>query len=163
MMIGMSALLFACGLATVGAALVMAARSDLRSFTIENRYPAIIVAAYPAALFGLPPSVWSLGLATGALALLIGALLFARQWVGGGDVKLVSAVALWAGPLFIDDFLMVTSVAAVFLAAAIVLTPLPRLLGCGQGPVNGFSQPMPFGAPIAAGGLWVVALHFTAF
>jgi prepilin peptidase CpaA len=162
MIISLSALLFAGALGAVGSALLLAAWSDVQSFTIPNRLCAIIAAAYPLALFGLPLSSWLSGLATGAIALILGALLFGRQWVGGGDVKLASAVALWAGGGFIDEFLLGTSVAGLLLAAALLFTPLPRLIGSRQAAV-GFSQPMPFGAPIAAGGLWVVFLQLASF
>lgn len=149
-------------MAATGLALVLAAWNDLRSFTIPNRYCGVIIAAYPLALLELSPAHWIGGLVIGALVLALGCALFARQWVGGGDVKLASATALWAGSAFMDQFLIVTSVAGALLAAAIIATPLPRLLGTGGAPVKDFEQPMPFGVPIAAGGLWILALHFAS-
>lgn len=160
--VGISSLLFAGALATAGLALALAAWNDVRSFTIPNRFCALIVAAYPLALVEMPPAHWIGGVIVGAGVLVVGSALFAKQWVGGGDVKLASATALWAGPAFADQFLVVTSMACALLAAALIATPLRGLLGAAGAPMNEFHQPMPFGVPIAAGGLWVLSLHFAS-
>jgi Flp pilus assembly protein protease CpaA len=40
---------------------------------------------------------------------LVGLALFARQLIGGGDVKLLAAVSLWAGPEHFVLFLLLTT------------------------------------------------------
>lgn len=154
-------ILFTGALLMVSVALIWAAWSDLRTFTIPNSICAAIAAAYPLALLALPPHAWFMGLATGAVVLMAGAVLFAQEWVGGGDVKLASAVALWAGPTLFANWVMVTSIAGALLALAILVTPLPRVLASCRVAETGFNQPMPFGVALAAGGLWVVVRHFT--
>jgi Flp pilus assembly protein protease CpaA len=50
-----------------------------------------------------------LGLA--AVVFVIGLGLFARELIGGGDVKLLSALSLWAGPEQFVWFMLVTTLA----------------------------------------------------
>jgi prepilin peptidase CpaA len=47
-----------------------------------------------------------------ALAVFVaGFVPFGLGWMGGGDVKLMAATALWAGPALTLDFLLLTAVA----------------------------------------------------
>lgn len=152
----------AAGLSLAAVALVWAAASDLHRFIIPNRVCALVAAGYLLAGLGLPLDAWAAGLATGIAVLAIGAVLFARGWVGGGDVKLAAAAALWAGPGFLSDFALVTSISGAALGL-VLLSPLRRLLpGAAHAETTGFRQPMPFGAPLAAGGAWVLALHLSS-
>ena len=146
-----------CALVAVCVALLDAAWNDLRRFIIPNRASIIIVAAYPAALLLFPPGLWFIGLTTGVIVLTVGAILFARGWVGGGDVKLAAASALWAGTQQFSAWIIVISISGTLLSAVIVLTPLQRLLASKQLTDTGFDYPMPFGVAIATGGLWVVS------
>jgi prepilin peptidase CpaA len=50
----------------------------------------------------------------------IGIALFLRNWFGGGDVKLLAAVGLWAGPGQILPLLLIMSVTGVALALVIL-------------------------------------------
>lgn len=157
-----SALLFAGSLAIVACAFASAAWCDVRSFTIPNRICALIGFAYLFAIPEMSLQAWTLGLATGLVILLVGALLFARRWVGGGDVKLAAVAGLWAGPGYLADFVWLTSISGAILAVAMVATPLPRLLGQNGAGETGFNQPMPFGVPLALGGILIVGLHLSA-
>ena len=81
------------------AVMAVAAFEDFRRFVIPNLLPLLLCALWPlyfacaAELYG---AVSSIGCALAVF--LAGALLFARGWLGGGDVKLLSAATLWAGP-----------------------------------------------------------------
>lgn len=81
------------------AIVVVAAVSDLLTMTIPNRLVLAIVAAFAVAapLAGLGVAEIGMHLAAGALVLVIGFLLFAPGWIGGGDAKLAAALALWLG------------------------------------------------------------------
>jgi prepilin peptidase CpaA len=57
----------------------------------------------------------------------IGFLLFALNFIGGGDAKLLAAVALWAGPEHILDLLLVTALAGGGLSL-ILLSPMKYVL-----------------------------------
>lgn len=153
------------GASLAGGALAWAAIGDLRRFVIPNRIPLLAAAGYLAAAPGLGVATWTAGLAVGLLALGLGAWLFAREWVGGGDVKLAAAAALWAGPAHLSAFVGVTAAAGLALGL-FMLTPARRLMpqpawASAAEPQTGLRQPMPFGVALAAGGAWVIALRLT--
>lgn len=148
------------------AALVLAAVSDIRRYMIPNRYPAAIVLAYGVYAAGHPLEQDLGGIAAGVCVLAAGALLFARRIMGGGDVKLLAASTLWAGPGFMVQFLMFTALAGAVIGVA-WLTPLRRLMPAAPGGENlaamaglraRLRQPIPFGVAIATGGLCLAAL-----
>ena len=159
-------------LAVLVAALLGAAISDIRRYLIPNRYPAAIVVAYFIYATSQPfdQTLWSL--AAGALAFVLCAILFAAGIIGGGDAKLLAATTLWAGPSLAPLFLMCTVLAGGLLALA-WLTPFRRLMPAapeaaqpGAEPATArsglrsrFHQPTPYGAAIAAGGFYVIALR----
>jgi len=153
-------------LAVLTAALLAAAWSDLRHYLIPNRYPAAIAAAYliPAVNQPLSQSLWALGIGVGFF--MAGAALFATRVMGGGDVKLMAAAALWSGPGLVSPFIEVTAVAGAALAL-IWLSPARRLLPAApaalgadtteEGLRQRLKEPVPYGIAIAAGGLYLAA------
>src|SRR5260370_36694978 len=87
--------------AIVGFSVLMAAAAfeDFRRFIIPNLLPAALCLLWPVYFVAAPSlsgALWSLG--CGAAVFIVGAFLFARGYLGGGDVKLLSAAALWARP-----------------------------------------------------------------
>lgn len=66
----------------------------------------------PATLGGEPLA----GLACGALALLLGFVLYALGWLGGGDGKLLAVLAMWLGPADVGLALLATSALGLLLA-----------------------------------------------
>jgi prepilin peptidase CpaA len=96
-------LLYACfaGLLTL---LILAAITDLRERRIPNWLNGGVAALYPAYLLLSPvPVAWPGALGVSLLVGLVGLVLFARELVGGGDVKLITAISLWAG---VDQFVL---------------------------------------------------------
>lgn len=92
---------FTYGLLTALAiALLVAAFTDLRSRQISNKLNAAVALGAPffwwATGLSLGDVAWQLGVALLALVILAG--LFALRWMGGGDVKLLAALALWVKP-----------------------------------------------------------------
>ena len=88
-------LAFALGLVAL---LGIAALSDLRHRRIPNEIPASVALLWLIALaLGVAGSPL-LGLATGLGLLAAGILVWRLGWLGGGDVKLIAALGLWAGP-----------------------------------------------------------------
>ena len=72
--------------------------------------------------------------------------------MGGGDVKLAAALALWFSPMTTVLFLMVMSIAGGALTLAIVIAHKVR---------SRAGRPeIPYGVAIAFGGLWIVAQRF---
>ena len=101
-------------LAMLAIALLVAAFTDLRSRHIGNWLNGAIALAAP--LFGWASglSLWpdvalQLGVALAAFAVLAG--LFALRAMGGGDVKLLTALALWIEPLAFVKLLIIMALA----------------------------------------------------
>lgn len=145
--------------------LVWGAVSDAASFRIPNRITAAIVLLYPAHALAAPQPVEWLGaclIAAGIFAL--GILAFARGWFGGGDVKLLAATSLWAGPAMFPSMLLVTGLAGGLLGIVVLLwSRLGWMLpygfaagsaGTGEGERRpSFRTHVPYGVAIAAGGI----------
>ncbi|MCE3248073.1 MAG: putative pilus assembly protein CpaA, partial [Geminicoccaceae bacterium] len=101
--------LYACfaGLLTL---LSLAALTDLRERRIPNWLTGGAAALYPVYLLLSPvPVAWASALALSLLVALVGLALFTRRLIGGGDVKLIAAVTLWAGLDHFAAFALVTA------------------------------------------------------
>ena len=148
------------------AASLAAAFSDVARFLIPNRYPAAIAVAFLVYAIGKPPALWVYGPLAGVMCLAIGIVLFERGALGGGDVKLLTATALWAGFDQMALLLLVTAVTGGALALMQIL-PLHRLIPdrsaataasagtAGTDLRSKLQQPIPFGVAIACGGVCV--------
>lgn len=144
--------------------LTWAAVSDLSRYLIPNRVCLSLVILYPAYVLAAPvtPDVWG-AILVAAIAFAGGAAMFGMGAMGGGDVKLMAAVALWAGPAFALPFVLTTAVAGGLLAMVMlspfgVLLPTPpvALFRNGLRPRRA-KQSMPYGVAIAAGGVCTAA------
>lgn len=92
-------------LAALAIALLFAAFTDLRSRQISNKLNATIALGAPlfwwAGGLSFGEIAWQIGVALASLVVLAG--FFALRWMGGGDVKLLAALALWVRPaLFLE-------------------------------------------------------------
>jgi prepilin peptidase CpaA len=135
--------------------LLVASWCDLKSRTIPNGLNIAI------ALLAIP-FWWSAGVAlwpdaaiqVGVAALVFGlfAIAFAYGAMGGGDVKLIGALALWLPFQAVILLLFVMSVAGGVLTLAMYLRhKLAKKPG----------QPeIPYGVAIAFGGLWLISERF---
>lgn len=80
-----------------------AAVKDLKSFTIPHIFPGIVIILWVVALpfaftdFMSPADIFS-SIISSAIAFSLGFILFMLRMMGGGDVKLFAAVALWFTP-----------------------------------------------------------------
>lgn len=141
-------------LTALAIALLAAAYSDLRWRLIDNRLTGAIALAAP--LFwwssGLGWLDISFQLTLAAATFLIMTLLFMLRAMGGGDVKLLAAVALWIAPLPFMALIMVMAVAGGVVALAAAAWHRHRQ---GQGRAK-----VPYGVAIAAGGIWVLVTHY---
>ena len=55
------------------------------------------------------PVAWPAALGLAVVVFVVGLGLFARELIGGGDVKLIAALSLWAGPEQFVWFMLVTT------------------------------------------------------
>jgi prepilin peptidase CpaA len=138
-------------LAALAIALVVAAVTDLRSRRIGNELTAAIALAAPLFWWASGLSLWPgvVGqLAVAAITFAICAGLFAIRAMGGGDVKLLAALALWMEPaLFVR----------LILAMALLGGVLTLLMLITKGIRGGREQvAVPYGVAIAIAGLWVI-------
>ena len=140
---------------------------DFALLRIPNRIPILIAILYLPFVLLAPVPVNYLGaLSTSAIFFLLGMLLFSFRLMGGGDVKLMAAIGLWAGPSLGLSFVIVTSVAGGILAF-VAFTPLRFMLGQAQAAItprtNGVPISdgiLPYGIAIAAGGAFVASQLF---
>lgn len=143
-------------------AVAFAAAMDLLTMKIPNRISAVLgLAFFPMALLvGL--GAWDIlnHVATGLGVLALGVLLFIPGWFGGGDAKLMAAIALWIGPENLFAYFVYAAVTGGFIATAFFMArsvPLPRLL-LGQGwalRLHRQDAGIPYGLALAAGALLV--------
>jgi prepilin peptidase CpaA len=145
------------GLSTIlivllAAGLAAACVYDWRSRTIPNGLNAAI------ALLAIPfwwssgLSIWpgiaaELGIAL--LLLAIFALAFQFGLMGGGDVKMLAALALWLPPMAVLQLLVIMSIAGGVLTLALLI---PHRIARKAGPVE-----IPYGIAIAFGGFWLIS------
>lgn len=143
--------------------LVAAAVYDLRRFIIPDPINVALLGLWPiwVALNGFGPLGYTV-LGPGAIFVL-GVFLFNLGFMGGGDVKLLTVLALWAEPSGLPVFLFFTSIAGGLLSLYWVL-PLRRYIAPVIGWTAGQSgnQQIPYGVAIAAGGLVVAQRLFVA-
>jgi len=99
--------------------------SDVRSLIIPNWISLALLVLFAVYAVIAPPSTSIFWHAAVALAVLGGGfVLYLFGWMGAGDIKLLTAVSLWAGPASILDFLLFTSVLGVALALLIRATQI---------------------------------------
>ncbi|MBC6982414.1 prepilin peptidase [Caulobacter sp. 17J80-11] len=141
-----------------GAVLIVAAISDVRSFRIPNVLPAIL--ALGALVLATPEtggewaSRFTSVLAVGGFAM----GLYMANGLGGGDVKLLAAAALWAPLSTLPAFILSLGLAGGLQALAVMAWTRWRAAGAlaGGAPAAEPAAParMPYAVSIAAAGLF---------
>ena len=104
-----------------------------------------------------------------AILFLLLSVLYTRGGIGGGDVKLLTALAVGFPPTGVIQLLTITALAGGVLALVHLLMrllPYPRLAPAGSSLVRRVyaverwrhlrHAPLPFGVAIASGGIWAV-------
>lgn len=149
------------------ALMAAAAFEDFRRLTIPNVLPILLCAVWPLHFyFTAAPSLYGALAAIGcALAVFfVGAVLFARGLLGGGDVKLLGAATLWAGPAEAPALLVLTAVLGGALALFLLIPFGSQITAVARGMLGrplvpterGLAIPMPYGIAIAGASLIVV-------
>jgi prepilin peptidase CpaA len=156
----------------------LAALKDIGERRIPNRLTGALAALYPLYVLVSPtPVAWLAALGLAALVFVVGLGLFARALIGGGDVKLLAALSLWAGPEHFISFMLVTALAGgalslitvwyrrwgflleAHLAALGLATATGRSPAVPDAPTGGaqdLSNTLPYGVAIAAGGIAII-------
>jgi prepilin peptidase CpaA len=143
-------------LVALAAILVVAAVIDVRTFTISNRLNLTVALLAPLYWLSVALSPWpgmavQLAAATTVFIVLAGA--FYAGMMGGGDVKLAAALALWFPPAATVKFLVLMSIAGGVLTLVVLLWHRAK---------DREGRPeIPYGVAIAFGAIAVLAPIFT--
>ena len=142
-------------LAALAIALLITGFTDLRSRQIGNWLTGAIALSAPLFWWASGLSLWpdvalQIGVALAAFTVLAG--LFAMRAMGGGDVKLLTALALWIEPVWFVKLVVMLALLGgvltlVFGAWHIARRRKDRLA-------------IPYGVAIATAGLWVLSAHY---
>ncbi len=121
-------MLVLAALALLALCLAAAAVSDMVKYRIPNMLCLGVAGAFVLYAFGAPLTLAALGAhaAAGLAVLVVGTLAFAMRIMGGGDAKLMAAVALWLGWQGLPPFLLLM---ALIGGALGLLLLLARRLG----------------------------------
>ena len=148
--------------------LLYVAMIDIATRLIRNEICLVLALLGIASQFASPMQVTeSLIAATILLLLLI--VIYQRGWIGGGDVKLLVALAIGLPLMGVIQLLTITALAGGVLALVHLmmrLLPYPKLAPAGSSLVrrvyaierwrNLRHAPLPYGVAIACGGIWTV-------
>lgn len=144
-----------------------AAISDYRTYIIPNRISLAIAALYPAFVVASPTNVdWRGGLIVGGVMLVLGLLLFRFRVMGGGDIKLLVATSLWAGPTHVATLIIVTAFTGLLLTGLTIShfryqRPLPGAdVAPDETAAMKLRETIPYGIAIALGGFAIVPKIF---
>lgn len=139
----------------LAALLVVAAVIDMRTFTISNRLNLTVALLAPLYWLSIALTPWpgvAIQLAAGATVFAILAGAFYAGMMGGGDVKLAAALALWFSPTSTIKFLVLMSLAGGVLTLVV--------LAWHRAKRREGRPEIPYGVAIAFGGLAILAQRF---
>ncbi len=142
-------------LAALAIALLIAAFTDMKSRKIANWLNAATALAAPAFWWASGMTLWpevaiQVGLAVATFLVL--SILFAIRAMGGGDVKLLTALALWIAP---DHFWKLLVMMALLGGVLTVV-----MAGWHAMRRQKHKLAIPYGVAISAAGLWVIASFY---
>ncbi|MBE7637853.1 hypothetical protein GUA87_13435 [Sneathiella sp. P13V-1] len=147
---------------------MLAAYSDWKSYKIPNYISLALIALFPVVFWLSPVEIsWIDSLIVAGVTFVVGFILFAIGGFGGGDVKLIVALSLWAGSQFIVPFM----VAMVLAGGGLVIVVLIREVIRGDKELSVRARvkaslraktPVPYGVAIALGSL-VIFYRYAEF
>jgi len=142
-------------LGLLAAMLVWIAAVDVRTYTISDGLNIAIALLAPLYWWSAGVPLWPdaairVGVGVGVFLLFAGA--FYLNAMGGGDVKLAGALALWFEPTETLKLIIIMSIAGGLLTLVVAIAHrVRRKVGRPE---------VPYGVAIAAGGLWLLAQRF---
>jgi prepilin peptidase CpaA len=148
--------------------LLYVATIDIATRLIRNEICLVLALLGIASQFGSPMQVAESLIAATILLLLL-LVIYQQGWIGGGDVKLLVALAVGLPMMGVIQLLTITALAGGILALVHLMMrilPYPRLAPAGSSFVRRVyaierwrhlrHAPLPYGVAIACGGIWTV-------
>lgn len=135
---------------------------DLTSFTIPNWLNATVLLLYIPFVVVQPEGFnWWMPLLAAGVVFAVGFVIFALNWMGGGDIKLFIATAPWIGwgmKLF-EYFLLIAVLGGVlaiviYVARKALFWVLPKINEKDLPRLLRDKEPVPYGLAIAGAFLW---------
>lgn len=142
-------------MAALALILAVAAVIDVRTFTISNRLNIAVALLAPLFWWSIGLPLWpgvAIHIAGAVCVFTLLSIAFFAGMMGGGDVKLAAALALWFSPLETLRFLVFMSIAGGFLTLVVLVVHRVRS--------RGGKPEVPYGVAIAIGGLAILAQRF---
>jgi prepilin peptidase CpaA len=146
-------------------AMIFAALSDLFTMTIANRVSLILLATFAvlAPVSGMDLATYGMHFAAAGIVLAVTFTLFAIGGFGGGDAKLLTAIALWCGlsPVLVE-YLLIAALLGGWLTVGLVLyrgTHLAEAAGMRFAFLERLGRKevgVPYGIALGAAGLYVM-------
>jgi prepilin peptidase CpaA len=141
--------------AALAVMLLWAAVVDIRTRTIANGLNLAIALMAPLFWWAAGVDLWpdaAIRVGVAAAVFLLLALAFYAGAMGGGDVKLAAALALWFSPASTLKLLVLMSLAGGLLTLIVMIEHKYKK--------NEGRPEVPYGVAIAFGGLWLLAQRF---
>jgi prepilin peptidase CpaA len=142
------------------ALVIVGALSDITTMTIPNWISlALIALFFPAALAAqLSFAEVAANVGVGLAALVIGMVMFALRWIGGGDAKLMAAASLWLGLTAVPSYILWVAISGGVFAVLLMQARAWGQAYVGRSPqwVGKLLQPkgdIPYGVALCAGAL----------
>jgi len=143
--------------------------SDIRRLIIPNQVSlSLVIIFLPAALAaGLMWSDIAIHIGIGLAVFVVGIILFALGLIGGGDVKLMSAISIWFGWPEVYGFLLLFAILGGILAVVVMILrkakrlpgPLAALPWLNVGESKDAAPGMPYGIAIGIAALLLMPQH----
>ena len=150
------------------ALLLYVATIDIATRLIRNEICLALALLGIAAQLASPMQI-AQSLIAAAILLLLLLVIYQRGWIGGGDVKLLVALAIGLPLTGVIELLTMTALAGGVLALVHVvmrLLPYPKLAPAGSSLIRRVyaierwrhlrRAPLPYGVAIACGGIWAI-------
>lgn len=143
------------------ALVLVAAASDIVSYKIPNVVVLMMIAMYPIYVAVTPgKQEWLASVGIFAATIAVGIPLSHFRIFGAGDMKLLAAILLWAGPVLALPALLLSTIAGGFVAI-LMLTKVRYVIAATFVSVGGdrlakvfLAKNMPYGIGLAFGGIF---------
>lgn len=142
-------------MALLAAMLAWIAVQDVKTYTISDRLNLAVALLAPVYWWSAGVPLWpdaAIRLGIGVVVFLLFAGAFFLNAMGGGDVKLAGALALWFTPVETLKLIIIMSLVGGLLT--LLVAGIHRARGKEGRPE------VPYGVAIAAGGMWLLAQRF---